>query len=115
MTIKSTLRGLFPTASKSGINNLVKILDPCCGPCNPCSNSSGPANFYRDVFVDPANGTTNFTLTHAPVAPETVVRGGSVLLPNEYSITGTTLTLVTPISASVGGGGSEDIMVIYPY
>ena len=114
MTIKSTLRGLFPTASKSGINNLVKILDPCCGPCDPCSNSS-TTNFYRDVFVDPLNGTANFTLTYTPIAPETVVRGGSVLLPNEYTIVGNVLTLVTPISASVGGGGSEDIMVIYPY
>lgn len=113
MSIKATLRGLFPTASKTGINNLNKILDPCCGPCNPCGG--GSSNFFRDVFIDPLNGTTSFTLTHTPIAPETVVRGGSVLLPNEYSITGNTLTLVTPITNSIGGGGSEDIMVIYPF
>lgn len=76
-----------------------------------------PLQFTRDEFLNPVDGTTNFTLSQTPnnIFPPIVTQGGSHLTLSDYSITGNVLTLTNPIASSSGGAGGSDIIVQYSY
>lgn len=71
--------------------------------------------FQRDIFEN-ASGDI-FTLTQIPngIFPEMIRIGNNQLLPSEYTIAGNTLTLVEPITPSVGGAGGADLICTYSY
>ena len=74
-------------------------------------------NFKKDEFINPIVGSTSFTLSNFPDLkyPPLITRGGSQLISTDYNLSGNLLTLLQPIDKSIGGDGSEDIVVIYSY
>lgn len=79
-----------------------------------------PPNYARFESINPAIGTTSFTLPNAPLQnvnslPPIVTIGGLQIPSTDWNITGTTFNYPSGIAASGGGAGGQDLIITYQY
>ena len=119
--VPQNCKTLFPKTIEQILNELLGV--DACGKAGIRLNlnaSGGPVvppRFQRLEAINPAVGTTVFNFANVPTAmfPPQVFVGGTILASTDYSIVGTTITLVNPISASGGGAGGEDFIAYSSY
>lgn len=112
---------LVPLTIEQILNALIGV-DACGNPALKLNLNASVAppvatNFQRLEVLNPTVGTTvfNFVNPVTAVFPPQVYVGGTLLASTDYSIAGTTITLVNPIAASGGGGGGEDFIAYSSY
>lgn len=112
---------LTPRTIEEILNALIGV-DACGNPALKLNLNAAilppvATNFQRLQVLNPTVGTTVFNFVNPPTAvfPPQVYVGGTILASTDYSIVGTTITLVNPISASGGGAGGEDFIAYSSY